>query len=292
MPGLTPLEPSPAIAGAVTEEPLGLRYAWQSVRNTTPRVWGHAQRLAAKRMSRIQDTCIGGFEAHLEHETREEGMKHIFLAASLSISAWIGTAHAGTVVDTGEPPGLGWGGSTLATYQFLAGRFTTTEEFKVTELSAFVGNYSCCSPIKQEMTLSIASGPLDPLGATFTRLVSEETSLTLGSATAEWASATVADYLLSPGTYWIIASVEPGQVSIGLAMPWGAPNPLDAPAFWGDTSLDPGNYMWRPNPENHAHGFRIEGDLVQSVPEPGGLALMGLGLAAILVHIRRSRPVA
>jgi len=222
-------------------------------------------------------------------------MKRAFLAAALAIGAWIGTAHAATVVDTGEPPGgLGFAGTSLATYQFLAGRFTTTEAFKITELSAFVGNYSCCSsiPITQEMTLSIASGPADPLGATFTRLVSAETSLSMGSGTVDWATATVADYLLAPGMYWIIASVEPGQDSFGLAMPRGAPNPLDAFAFWGDTSLDPGNYIWRPDPNQNAHGFRIEGDLVQSVPEPGGLALFGLGLAAILMQCRRNRPVA
>jgi hypothetical protein len=219
-------------------------------------------------------------------------MKRAFIAAALAFGAWIGTAHAAMVVDTGEPPGLGWGGAVVDTYQFLAGRFTTTQAFKLTELSAYVGNYSCCQPMTQEMTLSIATGPMDPLGATFTRLVSGETSLTMDSGTVAWASVALDDYLLAPGTYWIIASVEPGQFAFGLGMPWGAPNPLDAPAFWGDTSLDPGNFMWRPDPEQKAHGFRVEGDRVQGVPEPGSFALVGLGLAVVLVQRRRNRPAA
>lgn len=207
--------------------------------------------------------------------------------AALALSACIGTASAALVVDTGQPTGDGTGPAVvLASYQHLAGRFTTTEEFNITGLSAFVSNHSV--PLEQEMTLSIASGPADPMGATFTRLASTEISITLDTRGSAWVSGAVADYTLAPGLYWIIASVDPGQVSFGLGMPWGAPDPLEAPAFWGDTALEPGNFMWRSDPEVHSLGFRIEGDRVQSVPEPAGIALVSLGLAGMLAQRRRA----
>lgn len=207
--------------------------------------------------------------------------------AALALGASIGTASAAHVVDTGQPTGDGTGPAVvLASFQYLAGRFTTTEEFRITGLSAFVSNHS--EPLEQEMTLSIASGPLDPMGATLTRLTSAEISVTLDYTGSKWVSGSIANYTLAAGTYWIIASIEPGQVSYGLGMPWGAPNPLEAPAFWGDSYLDQGNYIWRPDPEFHSLGFRVEGDLAQSVPEPTGLALMGLGFAVILVLRRRA----
>ena len=215
-------------------------------------------------------------------------MKSGFLAA-LALSACINNASAALVVDTGEPAN-DYAGVVVASYQFVAGRFTTTEAFKITGLSAYVANYSCCGVVQQEMTLSIAAGPADPMNATMTRLVSGESTFTLDSGTKAWESTAVADYLLAPGTYWIIASVDPGQDSFGLAMPFGdLPNPLETYAFHGDTSLDPGNFIWRPDPAQNKVGFRIEGDQVHGVPEPAGIALFGLGLAALLAQGRRTR---
>ena len=220
--------------------------------------------------------------------------------AALLACASIGTAQAITIVDTGPSPFVGSGdpGTSLFGYygslneqQFLAGRFTTTEDYLITGLSAFVRNYSCCNPVESTFSLALATGPANPVDAAFANLVSVGTSFNgTGSSAAGWADAMVNNYLLTAGTYWIVAYVAPGQSSFGLGMPGGVPIPMDEYAWYGswrggwnlmeDTiggTVIPANW-----------GFRVEGNST-SVPEPGTFGLMLVALSGMLTLARRRR---
>jgi hypothetical protein len=135
------------------------------------------------------------------------------------------------------------------------------------------------------------SGPTDLANAQLSTLVSAGTSLTFENNSAGWASAAIDQYLLPAGTWWVVASVQPGQIGFGLGMPGGVPSPMDAYGFW---SQETG--VWQPLDAQlggtfipGTYGFRIDGDLV-SVPEPGTGALLLLGVAMTLVRKRQPRP--
>jgi hypothetical protein len=220
--------------------------------------------------------------------------------AALLACAGMGTAQAIPIVNTGDPvytgfsdPGTSLFGSYGAFYeqQFLAGQFTTTEEYLITGLSAFVRNYSCCSPIESVFSLSLATGPSNPVDATFTNLFLAETSFTgTGSSQAGWADAVVDNYLLAPGSYWIVASVQPGQFAVGLGMPGGSPNPMNDYAWYGSWRGG-----WNQMEDNiggtlipATFGFRVEGNAT-AVPEPGTIGLLLTGLLGMLWLDRKRR---
>jgi hypothetical protein len=201
-------------------------------------------------------------------------------------------ASADMIVDTGASPntkaadpGATIGGSPFpGTLQFVAGEFTTTRAYDITSLSAFVeqyGNCSGCAPLESTFELGLATGPANPSFSAFTQLISEPVFLTLFAGTAGWATTSVPDYLLPAGTYWIVASAKSTDLTIGLGMPEGVPNPLDAYAYTVNT---PNSWqVLQPT-----LGFQIEGNPVSPVPLPGGLGLLTSGLAA-LATLRRSR---
>lgn len=200
----------------------------------------------------------------------------------LALGSW-GTASAIPIVDTGPSPflELSHPGTSLATYQFIAGRFTTTEDFAITSLSAFVRNYACCSVLSQQLSLGIASGPEVLSNSQLTNLITLPTTIDLASGAAGWASVTVDNFLLSAGTWWLVASVQLGQFAVGLGMPGGVPNPMDDYAYF---SQETG--VWNPLDERlggtlipGTYGFRVDGDqAATSVPTPGPLGLFVFGL--------------
>jgi hypothetical protein len=209
----------------------------------------------------------------------------IALTGALFYSA---SSQAVPIVDTGASPfigsadpGISVSGSSFFGSQFVAGRFTTTETFEITELSAFVRNYACCSVLTETFHLGIASGPASPSNSTFTMLNNVKTSFTAPSGGAGWANATINNFTLTAGTWWIVASVLPGDIDVGLGMPGGVPDPLDAYAYSNSTGT------WNPLVGQLSifapmtFGFRVEGNAV-SVPEPSSLLLMAIGLFLLL----------
>lgn len=224
--------------------------------------------------------------------------KCLSILAAIAALAALSSAHAVPIVDTGASPFLGSGDPGISIFnehffgsQFVAGRFTTTRTYEITGLSAFVRGYACCGTITYALNLGLASGPDNADGATFTDLFTGTTSFTSVNNSADWASIAVANYLLPEGTYWIVASAPLGFMAPG--MPGGVPNPLDAYAFfsselgtWRNLGPSLGGTIIPAT-----FGFRIEGNPV-SVPEPATLSLMLLGLAALLLAVRRRSPLA
>jgi hypothetical protein len=219
------------------------------------------------------------------------------ILAALTLMAGVSTAQAIPIVDTGPSPFVGSAHPGISLFgnsfesQFVAGRFTTTETYEITGLSAFVRGYACCGTISYSFNLGLATGPANADGATFSNLFALPTSFTSVNSSADWAGVAVDNYLLSPGTYWIVASVSSGPP--GLGMPGGVPDPLDAYAFF---SSELGH--WQSLGESLGgtfipakFGFRIEGNPV-SVPEPGSLSVMLLGLGGVLLLGIRRRSVA
>jgi hypothetical protein len=193
------------------------------------------------------------------------------------------------IVDTGSSPFVGIPDPGIllenanGRSQFVAGRFTTTEAFQITGLSAFVRNFACCDVLTSQFHLSIASGPSFTNNSSFTNLVAAQTSYTAASGAAGWADASIGNYLLDPGTYWIVASVLPGDLSIGLGMPGGVPNPMDTYAYFSSAlgGWNPANFMLSQSMPA-TFGFRVTGNAI-AVPEPSALLLLGGGLFTLLV---------
>lgn len=227
---------------------------------------------------------------------------HEWIAVMLLAVAAVSTAHAIPIVDTGPAsyvssshPGLSLFGNGSWGSQFIAGRFTTTEAYEITSLSAFVRGYACCGTITSSLTLGLATGPDAPDNAAFSNLLALPTSFTSVNNSAGWADVAVDNYLLTAGTYWIVASVAPGQYSAGLGMPGGAANPLDAYAAY---SSDLGSWHSLGATLGGTNipatlGFRVEGNAVAaSVPEPATMSLMLFGLGGVLLGVRRRSSVA
>jgi hypothetical protein len=216
--------------------------------------------------------------------------------AALLACAGIGTAQAIPVVDTGTPTMTNFADPAYSFYaqtdfdpshQFLASRFTITEAYAITGMSAFVRDFACCGFLPNQFSLAIATGPDTLADTALSHLFEVQTSFDSSNGASGWAGAAVDNYLLSAGTYWVVAFVAPGQVNPAMGMPGGAPNPLEV---WAWNSG--GTTGWRSaSTAGNAQsglGFRIEGELVP-VPEPGTFALMLAGFLGVLTLVRRRR---
>ena len=193
-------------------------------------------------------------------------MKKIILFCALSCLLLTHAASAALIIDTGQPPGSG--GAVLDPSQWLAGEFTLSQAYRITDVLGWMHEWTV-----GDMTVAIYSDGAavpDSSSELYSQTFYADLPVTGQDA---WAGAVGVSWDLGPGTYWAAFEVRTGSTWFG--MPMSAPSPLGNYAY---TSAG----AWTNAPDVDL-GFRIFGDRLQPVviPAPGAILLGGLGLGVV-----------
>jgi hypothetical protein len=187
-------------------------------------------------------------------------------------------AHAVPILDTGIPSG-----TTFQTTSTRAAQFTLSGSATIQAVSSW-----------QQVTAGgLAFYRLygDNAGLPGTQLFS--TSITLQpTGSIVWVGPTGLNWSVGPGTYWV--SFEATGQTTRVRRPLSdtdpatlPPNPaaLEASKFGAD-AFDPSAPWLQAGART---GWRVEGVLAQSVPEPGTVGLFAVGLMGLASAMRRRR---
>jgi hypothetical protein len=125
----------------------------------------------------------------------------------LLISVWImsiwlgGFSQAATVVDTGPGPASGSAWFLSNHYRGLAGKFTTSQTWRVTDVEAWM-QVDVGGLVKAIIYQDDADGTIPG-----TKLFSQELVAAV-TPSADWQGATGLNWFLPPGTYWVGFEVD------------------------------------------------------------------------------------
>lgn len=177
-------------------------------------------------------------------------------------AGWVGVANAGFIVDI--EPGLPGGvdGLYLSSDQFLAVQFSTTQVWAINSIEGWISKTDATETATVAIYSDSGTLPGDEL---FSAAFNAQPNIL-----SEWEGALGLNWLLEAGTYWATFEVRGGQTLNG-EMPRVAESSLI-----GFTSS---NGVWSSYNDNI--GIRINASQPSPAPEPGTIALFGLGLAGL-----------
>jgi hypothetical protein len=189
---------------------------------------------------------------------------------AVGLLAGPGAANAVVIVDTGVPFPVEGGGSTGLN---RAAQFVTSGAVTVQSIESYFSVTAAGN-----LAISIYS---DDQALPGTSLFSTTIFVSVGDY--GWRGVSGLNWLIGPGTYWVATS----NLGVSGAATYrtflgGVTSPMPKEASFNSNAVPP---QWQ---ERFADsGWRIQGLVATAVPEPGTLALLGLGLAGLGLSRRR-----
>lgn len=183
-----------------------------------------------------------------------------------------GMARATLVADTGTPSntvGAGWAFNSAHSY---AGQFSALSDLTINSIQGYF------STDAGTVGISLYSSSADGDGGFVPGSLLKSATVVTQLGALAWNGVSALNWSISQGTYWVVFSASWGTSSQA-SMPGTAPNPLDGYAL-----LQGGQWYDAADLEL-GQGLRVDAGAAAAaaVPEPGSLALFGLGLAGALV---------